>query len=418
MKNRVNLEGLIMKEIQNMKHDANKVERFKNGMLRGGVSRGEAQRMIMGKTPIGALEDNVLCLMSVYLFGLSGNEMIHPKVFFSDSAIQKVMKEVVPIYEITRSKKLYNEETKEMFLESGLISPETAKSYRRIFTKSSIMEKVLDKDLYSFNKEELEEFFFDLNPKTTDASGVYGRIVTTYINWAVVRGFINNNPLETVNTKYFSKFVDKTRKLYFTDREMMMIEDNCENAQDAVIFALIFSGAYGKDLSELRNLKREDVNFDTGELLLTDDDGSTRTIIVDDHVLRIIRQAINQREYYKRNGQMEQVGNMRDFTELVESNYVLRNSKTKTESTDGVNSTAIYRRIKTISETIDIHYLTGKNVLRSGMIFMAKELFEEEGRLDSPQYAKISKRFSVVNIYQLKTFCNTQTIHELYRKGI
>lgn len=419
MRNRTNLEGLILKEIQNIKHDTEKVERLKNGLLRGGISRGETQKLIIGENKIDILTDDELCLLSIQLFGISGNQMIHPQLFFNHTTIDKMRKEVIPVFNIINSKKLYNEKIKNDFLNSGLISSQTIKNYRRIFSRSSIMEKVLQKDLYDFTLEELEEFLYDLNPTTLDASNVNARIITTYLNWAIVEGYKKEeNPLTLVSSKYFSKFVDETIKIYFTDYEINFIEDNCDNSQDAVIFALLFTGVGGKDMSELRNLKKQDVNFETGELLLTDSDGSTRIIIVNDYVLHLIRQALDQREYYKKNGQAEQADNIREFTTLIQSNYVLRNSNTNTDNVGAVNSNTIYRRIKIISETVGIPYLNGKNVSRSGMIAMAKELLEEEKELGNKQYKKIAERFRVSSMYHLKTFCNIKTINELYKNSL
>lgn len=309
---------------------------------------------------------------------------------------------------------LYNEEIKEKFLKQY---PEnTARSYRRVFVKSKTTEEMMKKDLYEFNMDEIEYVAYELAPISFGAALTYGRIITSYITWAIEQGLRSNNinPLKTVRSSYFEKFVDKSLKLYISDKELRRIEDRCVNAQDAVIFRLLFEGAGGKKYAELRNIKREDIDEENNTIRLIDEDEQERTIKFSDRAIDLALKACNQEVYYKKNGEPLEAENLRSYTDLVKSNYMLRASITKTDNYDRVDHPTIYRRINLITELLGLNYLNAKNITKSGMIFMAKQLIEDEGELGSAQYKKIAERFNINNPYSLKNFLTYQTVESVY----
>jgi integrase len=313
---------------------------------------------------------------------------------------------------------MYNKEIKEQFL-ALYTNEDSQNTYRRIFTKSASTEEALGKDLYDFTKEQIEDFLTDLTPLTSAISKSNGRIVTSYIDWCIEKGFKNIifNPLKLVDSQWFDKFVDKSVKLYFTEKEITEIERFCENAQDAVIIRLYFEGIAGKDSCEIRHLSRHDIDFDTNVLTLRNENGERyRESKVEDRTMKLIQDALNETTYIKKNGQMESFDNIKEFTTLVENNYVLRNSITKTDNfNNAIHSSVIYRRLKTISETLGIPFFTGKNILRSGVLYHAKDMIEN-GTLNYEEFQSVAKRYNINNIYSVKDYCNAETIEKLYGK--
>lgn len=309
----------------------------------------------------------------------------------------------------------FNNEIKQKFLSQF---PETTQvTYGRIFTKSSVMEKNLNKDIYDFNYKELFNFLNTLNPLTNASSRSNGRIVSSYIYWAVSQGLKKNgiNPFATTKQEWFDQFVDKTVRIMISESEMMQVEDFCYNAQDAVIFRLIFEGVQGKECRELSNLKWSDVDRDTNILTLFDGDNK-RELHVSNRCIRMIEEAFKQTQYLKRNGDMDDPnGNLRDYTDLVQNNYILRSSVTRTHAfAEGVNKHTIYRRISGIKEAFGFPHLTVKNIARSGMLKMGKDLLEEYGELNKDLYERIAKKFGVNNYWYVSEFVNEDTIKEVY----
>lgn len=286
---------------------------------------------------------------------------------------------------------MYNPEIKKRFLEKYPYD-----AYGRIFLRSYVFEEALGKDLYDFNIDDIKRVLYELDPITLGSSRTNGRIITSYIDWAIKEGYRKNNinPLKTVQSEWFNQFVNKKRKLFITDQELEEIEAHCINAQDAVIVRALFEGL---TTSELLNLKKTDVDYENGILKLKDDKKGERTLKVSEQCLKLIRQASEEIQYYKNNGQISE-GTRREWTELVDNEYVLRSSITRTKKIGRADEFLIYRRLDTIKKTLGFPYLTSKNISNSGKLKMARDLYLKEGALGREQLIKIAERFNVSKV--------------------
>lgn len=286
---------------------------------------------------------------------------------------------------------MYNPEIKKRFLEKYPYD-----AYERIFLRSYVFEEALGKDLYDFNIDDIKRVLYELDPITLGSSRTNGRIITSYIDWAIKEGYRKNNinPLKTVQSEWFNQFVNKKRKLFITDQELEEIEVHCINAQDAVIVRALFEGL---TVSELLNLKKTDVDYENGILKLKDDKKGERTLKVSEQCLKLIRQASEEIQYYKNNGQISE-GTRREWTELVDNEYVLRPSITRTKKMGRADEFLIYRRLDTIKKTLGFPYLTSKNISNSGKLKMARDLYLKEGALGREQLIKIAERFNVSKV--------------------
>lgn len=286
---------------------------------------------------------------------------------------------------------MYNPEIKKRFLEKYPYD-----AYERIFLRSYVFEEALGKDLYDFNIDDIKRVLYELDPITLGSSRTNGRIITSYIDWAIKEGYRKNNinPLKTVQSEWFNQFVNKKRKLFITDQELEEIEAHCINSQDAVIVRALFEGL---TVSELLNLKKTDVDYENGILKLKDDKKGERTLKVSEQCLKLIRQASEEIQYYKNNGQISE-GTRREWTELVDNEYVLRPSITRTKKMGRADEFLIYRRLDTIKKTLGFPYLTSKNISNSGKLKMARDLYLKEGALGREQLIKIAERFNVSKV--------------------
>jgi hypothetical protein len=310
----------------------------------------------------------------------------------------------------------YNSKIKSMFLEK--YPNATQIIYSRIFDKSSELEKDNKKDLSQFTLLELEKVLSELKPLTQTISHVNGRIITSYIDFCkgIPELNVNKNELKEQPMAWFDKFIDREIQLYLTDNELKGIIDDCANWQDMVILQLLWEGVQGNALAEIRNLKKDDINYETGEVVLTDEDGSTRNFVLSKRALFYIEKANDKHEYIKKNGKGD--ASYGSVTQLVQNSYVIRNSITKTDIKDKpVEKMVIYRRIKTLNETEGYPYLTAKNIVRSGIIHRGKQIVIDEGKkLDKDEYLKICEDYNISSWYQVQKYCNIQTIKKLYKK--
>lgn len=323
---------------------------------------------------------------------------------------------------------MYNKEVKEEFLqylidEEGF-TEKTVHVFRFVFYKSYDVEDILQKDMYDFNMNELKRVLLNANKSTLNSVRSFASMMKKYIDWAIRKGYVNSNinPMDMFTVKDYEECIDKSKKLFISEKELIEIEDKLVNYQDKVVLRLLFEGANGYEVSELINLKKYDVDYANKRLRLYDDKNGERFITVSDRCLDIIKKAINEKIYYARNGDKTSAQGNSKY-EYSETDHVIKNVLTG-RTKRAANKTVVYRRMNMIKEIFDMPYLTIKNVWRSGMIKMAVDLYKEEGELTNKQLAKIAEQFGLgkvinnghktYNYHAMRQFINRENIIDLY----
>jgi len=328
---------------------------------------------------------------------------------------------------------LFNLERKESFIAdmvtNGNISESTAKSYERILSYSARVEYALNKDLSDFNLEEIEKVLFGFNANNRNTVESYSRILSSYLNWSVQKGFSTNNPLYELKPDDFVKYLTD-EETYFTNRQLKRWENHLENFQDAVIIRLLFIGVGGKQLSEIRNLKIQDVDRKNKTLKLTNtlkyDEKTGLPLkfteryldIEDDSTFDLIEGAIRTKKYVKRNGEVSEGAEARSIgmLELVENDYVIRSSITKTDNFNyPVDKFVIYRRLSMVSDVFGIDNFTAKLIQRSGMIYYANQIMQGD-ILTLDDMKIVADKFNIKSYHNLKGFLTTENVKKTYGK--
>jgi hypothetical protein len=318
---------------------------------------------------------------------------------------------------------LYNELIKTEFLSSYPAS--TQKTYRSFLSKIKPFEEKLDKDISEFTQSELTQLLTDLEIDYRATARSVGRIITKYVTFAAENGYAHDVDefFFEVKTKYFEQFaLTNEKKIFFSKDEITEIELECRNAQDAVIINLIFNGVLGKAASELRNLKRRDIIHGAQKTIATlyDEDGSSREFFFEDpDSVDWIDKALAEKIYYKSNGQMIERDNVRNYTDLNDSDYVIRSSNTsKVKNHGAVDKYVIFRRIASIEKSLDLAHFTIKNIQRSGMLYKAyKILCESNGKVKKVNFIllrDVARIYKVESTRSLYTFITNENIEELY----
>ena len=317
---------------------------------------------------------------------------------------------------------LFNADNKARFLNT--IKESTRQSYERIFRITEKFESALGKDINKFTLPEIETVLYSFHANNRNTIESYGRIISSYLNWSVSEGLSVTNVLSVFKPDDFEKYLTNEEE-YIPEHKLRRYEDRCQNYQDAVILRLLFIGVGGKQLSEIRNLKKSDVDFENKRLhlintLKADENGNPikyteRFLDVDDRTLYLIEGAIRQKTYVKRNGFMVEVDNVRKFTDLVDNDFVIRSSITKTENyLNPVDKFVIYRRIQVLAETLGEEELTAKFIQRSGMIYFANILIKEDNELSLDDLKIVASRFNIKSYHNLKGFLTLENIRKTY----
>jgi integrase len=307
----------------------------------------------------------------------------------------------------------------------------TVNAYGNVFKSSEVIEAKYDTDLCNFNINQITELFQYRNPKTKTSARTVGRIVTKYIDWAITNNLsvykkLEDNPLR-VSQNFFNDFVPKESTQYLSVDEIKDTIDYLINDQDAVIVALLFNGVQGKQLSEIRNLTKNDINGNEKKLNVLDDKtGKYRPVYFNNDELntfKMLKRAYLDTEYIKKNGEMEYNPRVKDVVEMPspsETPYIIKTAKTQglhygeraTQYTI-INRIDMMRTLKGLEDYST--KLNTKNIVRSGMIFEAKRLLDTEGgELDSNKLKKVCDKFNVKNHWAVRDFINMEVINALY----
>ncbi|ALS22204.1 tyrosine-type recombinase/integrase [Paenibacillus naphthalenovorans] len=315
--------------------------------------------------------------------------------------------------------KMYNEEIKEEFL-SYLDNEGYQDNYRRFFKIAYPIESQLKKDLYDFTRDELRGYFYRIMPKTVKASRTIVSHLSNYIDWAIEKGYkrTNLNPLLLTDNEWREQFAQKQLKSYWTDAEIRKIVESRANNQDAIILLLPFNGVYGKGGSEILNLTYRNIDKNNNQLTLhdSDSDNSWRTITVDEDLINACLKAYEETDYEVMNGNPSPDA-ARKSIDLVDNDYIVRLARTRVNENAKADHNILHRRMRKIADEINEPNFTTKNIVYSGMIAMAKNLYLESGKLEQEEYEKIMKQFNfdTTKLYRYKNdFLNLETIKELY----
>ncbi|PGO60627.1 phage lytic cycle repressor MrpR family protein [Priestia megaterium] len=330
-----------------------------------------------------------------------------------------------------RNNYLFEAQTKERYLNelitNGTITEESAKTYIRIFKVTYKLEDELGKDLNEFTFSELEDVLRDFKANNRHTLISYASIISSYLNWSVEKGYTDTNELSVLKPADFVDYLDNQER-YFTNKQLTRWEQNFANEQDAVLNRLLFIGAGGKQMSELRNLTIHDVDFENRTIRLVNtikaDENTGKPIKFterflkieddDDVTLELIKGAYEQTYYKKSNGDMASTSAMRTFSELVKNDYIIRASITRTENHDKpVDKHVIFRRIKMMGKLNKIPNYTTKYIRRSGMIYFAHKLIGNED-ITIADIKMVADRFDVKSYHNLEGVLTMENIRETY----
>ncbi|MDO6628646.1 hypothetical protein CON15_19750 [Bacillus cereus] len=284
--------------------------------------------------------------------------------------------------------------------------------YKRVFDFALELEDEYNKDLFQFDLEQIKNVLMKF--KTSgQAIEVYGRVISSYIKWAMETNLhTGTNPLENVGVAWFREIGIEPSSLYFSKHRIETIENDCVNAQDAIIIRLLFEGIEGKEAIEIRELKKDDILEDESCLNI----GGNK-IRVEEKTINLAIKAAKQKVYRKKNGSMEHRENINDYNELTDNKFIIRSSITQLRSFDEcVNKAVIYRRLKMLSEVLGVENLSTKNLTRSGQIYMAMKIMQSKGQytLTNDDYKRIALRFDINNFYSIKKYCTVESVKEIY----
>jgi integrase len=241
----------------------------------------------------------------------------------------------------------YNEVIKNRYLDT-LDNEGSRATIKYIFLASKRAEEIKEMDLYNFSKEDIELVLENMNMTSYHTARANTNYISNYITWCIKHGYRENNlsPLDTIDSTWSRKFVDRTIKIHYSYEEFIdLIEDkNMLNAQDQCFLFLIFEGVLGERFSELTELRYENFDFENKTVYIKDRD---KSISLSNECLKYVEKAYNQDTYYAYNLKTKEFNEK----QLLSSPYLFKNLKSP-RSTENVpvGMSVLYNRLHGLKE--------------------------------------------------------------------
>jgi integrase len=263
----------------------------------------------------------------------------------------------------------------------------------------------------------------DFNYKTVNTVQGNLSVMSKYMEHALNKELIEINQVKKIiSNEDLEQLMNKkaNEDRYIRKDELDTIINSCENAQDAVIFALLFEGVHGANFSEIANLKKEDINFNTNIIRINrfvkkiDENGYTRKIEknidfrISNRTLKLITEAVDE-EYYRcfiGSGTSEEKYGCKT---LKYGACVVR--QTGNGISTPVNRFIITRRVKNVVNNNGRPNITPQTIYLSGAVYYVNTLLlnnKEQSIKDEPSkkmYEETCIKFNVnpkTSWYRLK----------------
>jgi integrase len=278
----------------------------------------------------------------------------------------------------------------------------TELAYSRILSKAQKFEEQLGKDMSEFDFDEVNMLMGYLNASTISSVQTQHNIIKQYIQYAINNGY--GNPLqinyaEMLQVKDFYQYINKIKSTkQIIDREDIIdIIESSDlyggNAQDYCPIVMIFNGVWGRNLEELINLRKSDIDMDNSSLLLRRNNGKQRIISIEKEWIQYLLYASEETEYIT-------ITEEKTITrKLMDTPYLLRRTTTKRNQNGNIkiSPAQLRQRITKVRDFWGNRYINPTSILRSGMIAYAKKykVTQDKSHLETVDYMHIAERFSI-----------------------
>lgn len=298
------------------------------------------------------------------------------------------------------NEKIKNEFKKE-YLRSKIVA-ET--SLNAVFKKVTEFEKKYKKDAVLFSKSEILEMFTAFNLKSVTTVQNYNNYLKSYgIFYKYKTGQGLNNFEHLTKEMLKSCISDEVlHSKYITYEQLQDIESELLNYTDMAILECLWEGISGKELSDLVNLNRSQVNSRTMTITLPD-----KTIRMSARLYELLNKAFDEIEYICY-GPTTRVQDLTGKGNL----YKVRSNSYK--DSPEVRFRWVYRKIMIIRDYVGVPEMSMKTLQGSGMLDKIKYGMAATG-LDLREFLSTKKGERIMNQYG---FVNENRIHTVYDKFV
>lgn len=268
----------------------------------------------------------------------------------------------------------------ELYLKESDLADITKKSYQYDYSNFVEMhEKSKNKGLEDFNEDDIIEVINSIPSSSRTVKYKMFKMIEQFEEWALQRGFNHSyNPCTNID---FNKVVEINKSIL--ESKYIDLEDAydiCEKArmngiyyQDIIAFMLCRYGLKGKEWSEIRFLRWEDVDFDNKFINVTNRDDDEfdendlkviKKIKIDDTMVNYLLLAKEETTFKKYTRALEKK-TFREFT-YMDFGYVCKVTENSNEVT--ITFTMLRNRIVNLYKAAEVKRISMKDLVKSKKI--------------------------------------------------
>ena len=265
---------------------------------------------------------------------------------------------------ITYYDDVYNQESKERFLNTIDLAQYPPRWWERIFEKSYRFEVEKDKDLYAFTVPEIMEFYKFLDIGTLTPLVIYNLNLVKYGQWALNENLIFDgiNHFDEFDNTMLAACLNKMKtKLSIVgyDDFVDLISRKILNDQDKFVFFCLFEGIKGKNYEEIWKMRMSDIDEKDMVVHLC----TNRDVYIPQEFINIAKKADAQDEYIGITG----ASDITVSRKLIPSVTIIKEK----HNSQGNIGRSIYRTMTRNIEAINSlnQVITSRSVRDSGLIY-------------------------------------------------
>lgn len=328
--------------------------------------------------------------------------------------------------EVLLNNNVFDSEVKNLFLNDKefFTSYASKKAYKSMLLQISKYEEEIDTKIYDMGSIEARRCIDTLTRTTLNASASLVSKLVKYIFWANANNCTKDESRASELISWLKSLtaydiVSKTamESQYYTKEDLYDIGMMCKNAQDNALLLLLFNSVEGIEMSELRLLKKSDVDFENNLVHVngyssrnTKEVLQQRDIKLEDYEMQVLKDAINQSTYYVRNVDNNKK-ETKDTIPLFDTEYVFRDTQ-KAKGKDiyePISRDKLNTRIREIGRMLN-KPLNAKNIVVSGEIYELNKLKKEFKDITDEEYENVLRKFN-----KNLTLCAISGLKDLYR---
>lgn len=285
----------------------------------------------------------------------------------------------------------YNPERKQHFLDNV---GENALAY--IFAKIGLVEEYYKTDVCDFSYEQIETALYKLESRSVNLLGAALRTLEEYFQFCVDNNYVKENKINLFNligrsSDDLSRFIDKDARdnMFVSLKELdTILATYSLNASDDLLLRMLWEGFGGKELSEIRFLKKSDLLDDYKINVRNEKEEIVGQRKISKRLYIAIKDASTETIYEK----LKFGDSTRLIThqkDLFDSPYVLRMVRTGKAEMPYFSNNALYLRYKRLVTFLDLRSSKIDELNVSGIVYLGLLL----------KYA--GHKFSEVDFYKL-----------------